>query len=239
MRPIEISDFNAADEFVVEAMMQDGKFKVIGKVIIDNNLLNDDDLETIWDYANWETNGYEKMVVSNGVYKGLKAFSDGRMFYVITDDEVGVVNDNIMVRKHYDVNNGYYIKSSRLHKEQSKDLWCFGSCETITNEYKSNILHEVLCGKATPNKEQLNEMNRTAKVVQAKQTQEREYEVQIAREKAERQKAKADKAYMEEMNLSAGQFINLKWIETVANKQGANIDVMVGPAESMWNIRRN
>lgn len=43
MRTIEISDFNAADEFVVEAMMQDGKFKVIGKVIIDNNLLNDDD----------------------------------------------------------------------------------------------------------------------------------------------------------------------------------------------------
>lgn len=147
MRPIEISEFNAADEFVVEAMMQDGKFKVIGKVITDNNLLNDDNLETIWDYANWETNGYEKMVVSNGVYKGLKAFSDGRLFYVITDDEIGVVNDNIMVRKHYDVNNGYYIKSSRLHKEQSKDLWCFGSCETITNEYKSNILHEVLYGK--------------------------------------------------------------------------------------------
>lgn len=101
------------------------------------------------------------------------------------------------------------------------------------------IIKEVIIGKATPNKEQLDEMNRTAKVVQAKQTQEREYEVQIAREKAERQKAKADKAYMEEMNLSASQFINLKWIETVANKQGANIDVMVGPAESMWNIRRN
>lgn len=77
MRPIEISDFKAADEFVVEAMMQDGKFKV-------------------------------------------------------------------MIRKHYDVNNGYYIKSSRLHKEQSKDLWCFGSCETITNEYKSN---PFICGK--------------------------------------------------------------------------------------------
>ena len=48
MKIIEISDFNAADEFVVEAMMHDGKFKVIGKVIIDNNLLNDDDLGTIW-----------------------------------------------------------------------------------------------------------------------------------------------------------------------------------------------
>lgn len=99
------------------------------------------------------------------------------------------------------------------------------------------IVREVIIGKATPNKEQLAEMNRTARVVQAKQTQEREYEVQVAREKAERQKAKADKAYMEEMNLSAGQFINLKWIETVANKQGANIDVMVGPAETMWNVK--
>lgn len=144
MKIIEISDFNAADEFVVEAMMHDGKFKVIGKVIIDNNLLNDDDLGTIWHCANWRTNGYEKMVVPNGVYTGLNAFSDGRMFYVITDDEVGVVNENIMVRKHYDVNNGYYIKSPRLHKEQSKYLWCFGSRETITREYKSN---HFICGK--------------------------------------------------------------------------------------------
>lgn len=81
-------------------------------------------------------------------------------------------------------------------------------------------------------------MNRTAKMVQAKQTQEREYEVQVAREKAERQKAVADKAYMSEMNLSPQQFIQLKWVETVAQKQGANIDVLVGPAEQMWNIKR-
>lgn len=71
-----------------------------------------------------------------------------------------------------------------------------------------------------------------------KQTQEREYEVQVAREKAERQKAVADKAYMSEMNLSPQQFIQLKWVETVAQKQGANIDVLVGPAEQMWNIKR-
>lgn len=71
-----------------------------------------------------------------------------------------------------------------------------------------------------------------------KQTQEREYEVQVAREKAERQKAVADKAYMSEMNLSPQQFIQLKWVETVALKQGANIDVLVGPAEHMWNIKR-
>lgn len=100
------------------------------------------------------------------------------------------------------------------------------------------IIKDVIIGKATPNKEQLAEMNRTAKVVQAKQTQEREYEVQIAREKAERQKAVADKAYMDEMRLSPSQFIQLKWVETVAAKSGANIDVLVGPAENMWNVKR-
>lgn len=138
MKYIEIKDFNLADEFVVEAMMHDGKFKVVGKVVTDKNLLNDDDLETIWDYANWATNGYEKMVVSDGIYQGSNAFSDGRLFYIIQDSRTGVVNDNVMVRKHYDVDNGYYIKSTRLHKEQSKDVWCYGSRETIINEYRCN-----------------------------------------------------------------------------------------------------
>ena len=100
------------------------------------------------------------------------------------------------------------------------------------------IIKQVTIGKATPNEEQLAEMNKTAKAVQAKQTQEREVEVQLAREKAERQRAKADKAYREELGLNTQDFINLKWVETIAEKQGANIDVMVGPATSMWNIRR-
>lgn len=99
-------------------------------------------------------------------------------------------------------------------------------------------IKNVVIGKAIPNQEQLNEMNRTAKAVQAKQTQEREVEVQLAREKAERQRAIADKAYREELGLSTEDFINLKWIETIENKQGANIDVMVGPAASIWNVRR-
>ena len=100
------------------------------------------------------------------------------------------------------------------------------------------IIKQVTIGKATPNEEQLAEMNKTAKAVQAKQTQEREVEVQLAREKAERQRAKADQAYREELGLNTQYFINLKWVETSAEKQGANIDVMVGPATSMWNIRR-
>lgn len=101
------------------------------------------------------------------------------------------------------------------------------------------VIKQVTIGKATPNAEQLKEMNQTAKTVQAKQTQERRVEAELAREKAERQRARADKAYREELGLNTQDFIALKWIETVAAKQGANIDVMVGGGTNpMWNIKR-
>lgn len=101
------------------------------------------------------------------------------------------------------------------------------------------IIKEIIIGRAIPNAEQLAEMNNTARAIQAKQTQEREAEVQVAREKAERLRAQADKAYREELGLSSQDFISLKWIETIAEKQGANIDVLVGDNTShMWNVRR-
>ena len=85
------------------------------------------------------------------------------------------------------------------------------------------IVKQVTIGKAIPNKEQL---------------EERQVEVELAREKAERQRAKADKAYREELGLSTQDFISLKWIETIAAKNGANIDVMVGGGSTpMWNIK--
>lgn len=93
----------------------------------------------------------------------------------------------------------------------------------------------VITGRAKPNKEQLAEMNKTAAAIQAKQTQDRTAEMQQSREKAEQQRAIADKAYMNAMNLSADQFILLKLIE----KGNPNIDVMIGSgATSMWNVRR-
>jgi len=53
-----------------------------------------------------------------------------------------------------------------------------------------------------PNSEQLCEMNKTAAAIQAKQTQEKRVEMENAR-------AIADKAYMNAMNLSPSQFIQL------------------------------
>ena len=93
------------------------------------------------------------------------------------------------------------------------------------------VIKQVTIGKATPNKEQLAEMNKTAKAVQAKQTQEREAEVQMAREKAETRRAIADKAYMNALGITIPQYIELrKW--EVIEKKNANLIVNVGNSNS-------
>ena len=66
-----------------------------------------------------------------------------------------------------------------------------------------------------------------------------EEEMELVRAEAEKARAIADKAYQNALGLSADQFIQLKYIEMIANKDGANIDVLVGGNTSnMWNVRR-
>jgi hypothetical protein len=105
-------------------------------------------------------------------------------------------------------------------------------------EFPIKIL-SITTGAAKPNKDQLEEMNKTAQYIQQKRSMEQKAIAETARANAEKKRAEADKAYMSAMNLSPSQFISLKWIETIANKNGANIDVLVGGGETpMWNIKR-
>ena len=100
-------------------------------------------------------------------------------------------------------------------------------------------IQQVITDRVMPNKEQLEEMNKTAASIQAKQTQEKRAEMELARAKAERNKAVADKAYMTELNLSPAQFIQLRAWDVIEKKNGASIDVLIGGGETpMWNIRR-
>ena len=100
-------------------------------------------------------------------------------------------------------------------------------------------ISQVVTDRVMPNSEQLEEMNKTVAAIQAKQTQEKRAEMELARAKAENARAVADKAYMEAMNLSPEQFIKLRQWDVIEKKTGANIDVLVGGAEvPMWNIKR-
>lgn len=108
---------------------------------------------------------------------------------------------------------------------------------SMKKEFPITIL-SITTGAAKPNKDQLEEMNKTAQYIQQKRSMEQKAIAETARAEAEKKRAAADKAYMSEMNLSPNQFISLKWIETITNKNGANIDVLVGGGETpMWNIK--
>lgn len=97
----------------------------------------------------------------------------------------------------------------------------------------------VTTGAARPNKDQLAEMNQTAAAIQKAKTQERLKEMELVREQAEKQRAIADKAYMNQMGLTANQYIQLKAWDVIEKKNGANIDVLFnGSTEAIWNIRR-
>lgn len=97
----------------------------------------------------------------------------------------------------------------------------------------------VTTGAARPNKDQLAEMNMTAAAIQKTKTQERLKEMETMREAAEKQRAKADKAYMNEMHLTPDQYIQLRAWSIIEQKEGANIDVLFdGSSQTMWNIKR-
>lgn len=101
------------------------------------------------------------------------------------------------------------------------------------------VIHQVVTDRVMPNAEQLHEMNKTAAAIQAKQTQEKRVEMENARAKAENARAIADKSYMNAMNLSPSQFIQLRQWDIIEKKNDANIDVLVGGSEvPMWNIKR-
>ena len=88
------------------------------------------------------------------------------------------------------------------------------------------IVNNFICGKARPNEKMRVEMDNTAAAIQASKTQEQKL-------------AYEQKAYMNAMDLSGEQFIQLKYIELIAEKKDANIDVLVGTGSNpMWNIRR-
>ena len=128
---------------------------------------------------------------------------------------------------------------AKFDNQLKSDLQKYIDNLSKTKGYFPLEIQQVITDRVMPNKEQLEEMNKTAASIQAKQTQEKRAEMELARAKAEKNKAIADKAYMSELNLSPSQFIQLRAWDVIEKKQGANIDVLVGGGETpMWNIRR-
>jgi regulator of protease activity HflC (stomatin/prohibitin superfamily) len=92
----------------------------------------------------------------------------------------------------------------------------------------------VIVGRAKPNQGVMEEIDKTAAQIQAKQTETKRGEMQDARKTAESKRAIADKAYMLEMGLTNEQFIHLRSldierekVDMVRNKSNVQIDLLM------------
>ena len=119
----------------------------------------------------------------------------------------------------------------------------FDKLNTVS-EFPVQIVN-VVVDKAKPNDMVLEELNKTAAMAQQKITQQRQQEMEDQREITEQKRADADKAYMIRMGLSPDAFIRLKYaeielekVEMIKNKPNINVDVMLGNATSMWDIKQ-
>ena len=103
----------------------------------------------------------------------------------------------------------------------------------------------VVVDKAKPNDMVMEELNKTAAMAQQRITQQRQQEMEEQRALTEQKRAVADRAYMNSMNLSPDMFIKLKYaeielekVEMIKNRPNVNVDVMLGNATQMWDIKQ-
>lgn len=96
-------------------------------------------------------------------------------------------------------------------------------------------IKSVVISRAQPSKGVLEEIDRTGVQMQAELTQSKRIKMEQAREEAELARAKADKAYMKEMNLSPDQFISLRAleiekekVELLRNNSNVKVDAFLG-----------
>ncbi len=96
-------------------------------------------------------------------------------------------------------------------------------------------IKSVVISRAQPSKGVLEEIDRTGVQMQAELTQSKRIKTEQAREEAEFARAKADKAYMKEMNLSPDQFISLRAleiekekVELLKNNANVKVDAFLG-----------
>ncbi len=107
--------------------------------------------------------------------------------------------------------------------------------EKIKAEKIPVTLLDVIVDRATPNKDALDEYNRTAVQLQKEQTEKAAAKMQDIREQSERKRAEADRAYMHTLGLNADQFIALRALEIekeklemVKGKDKANVTMFMG-----------
>lgn len=116
-------------EWVVE-QYSNGKMRCIGKAVpnVAHLFLNNTDLENIWDLANYGVSQPTRFIPRADIYRDCECYmhrGDATMAYV-SMGVTSAVNDDIFIRRHYDTENGFFIKANR---RENRDEWVYGTRE--------------------------------------------------------------------------------------------------------------
>lgn len=115
----------------------------------------------------------------------------------------------------------------------------------VHREHIPITIMKVIIDKACPNSEVMEEYNKTAAQIQAKQTQMAASQMQSYRKIAEEKRAEADDAYRVKMGLTPEQYIRLRSVEIekekvdmVRNKQNVSVTMLMGNgAQPFYNVK--
>ncbi len=115
----------------------------------------------------------------------------------------------------------------------------------VYREHIPITILKVIIDKACPNSEVMEEYNKTAAQIQAKQTQIAASQMQTYRKMAEEKRAEADDAYRMKMSLTPEQYIHLRSVEIekekvdmVRNKRNVSITMLMGNgATPFYNVK--
>lgn len=154
-----------------------------------------------------------------------------------------------IVRNFISTYNMYTLVSDREVYDQVKvditqKMQAYFNKLNSVSEFPIQIVN-VVVDKAKPNDMVMEELNKTAAMAQQKITQQRQQEMEDQRAITETKRADADRAYMVRMGLSSDAFIKLKYaeielekVEMIKNRPNVNVDVMLGNATQMWDIKQ-
>jgi len=154
-----------------------------------------------------------------------------------------------IVRNFISTYNMYTLVSDREVYDQVKvdiaqKMQAYFDKLNSVSEFPIQIVN-VVVDKAKPNDMVMEELNKTAAMAQQRITQQRQQEMEEQRALTEQKRAVADRAYMNSMNLSPDMFIKLKYaeielekVEMIKNRPNVNVDVMLGNATQMWDIKQ-
>lgn len=118
--------------------------------------------------------------------------------------------------------------------------------DKVKNEKIPITIMKVIIDKASPNSEVMEEYNKTAAQIQAKQTQIAASQMQECRKVAEDKRAEADDAYRVRMGLTPDQYIKLRSVEIekekvemVRNKSNVSITMLMGNDYTpIYNVKK-